>query len=140
MNCQKLRQQTIALGLTLFLLVGCGAPAPTPTPPPPGPPKAGHWEGQPSVSFDLTADGKIHNFVIVIPFQDGSCTKELVQEMIVGVDGTFAAEIVTVTEEHIDGKFDSATTVVGTFLFKLCEDVFAVPGSEGDWSAEWVQP
>jgi len=58
MTSKKLLQQTFGLTLVVLLLVGCGGP---PTP------KAGHWEGQPYVSFDITADGNIRDFGLVAP-------------------------------------------------------------------------
>jgi hypothetical protein len=58
---------------------------------PPGP-KAGHWEGEPSVSFDVTSDDNIHNFSITVPFGGSSgtdtCTFTL-EEIAVETDGTF---------------------------------------------------
>ena len=35
-------------------------------------PKPGHWEGTPAVSFDLSSDGQITNFIIGVPFGTGS--------------------------------------------------------------------
>ena len=42
-------------------------------------PRAGHWEGTPSVSFDVTADGRILNFKMVADFITSWCTITLTE-------------------------------------------------------------
>lgn len=91
---------------------------PTPIPPTSTPtrrpgPQAGHWEGQPSVSFEVTANGHINNFKIVTPLGGGTCTLQLQEEIIIETDGTFVfAESVQMTES-MQGFVDLAKTLGG---------------------------
>lgn len=62
MNAIRSSYTLVGLMLIVLFLVACGASAPPPNL------KAGHWEGEPSVSFDVTANGDIRDFKIVAPF------------------------------------------------------------------------
>ena len=47
----------------------------------------------------------------------------------------------TIESKHIDGKFNSATSLVGTYTIVTCGSQFG--GSSGEtptWSAEWKRP
>jgi hypothetical protein len=139
MSSKKLLQQMLGLTLIAFLLVGCGGPKP----------KVGHWEGEPSVSFDVTNEGNIRDFKIVAPFGGGSeCTINLTEDIVIESDGTFtfssSLTAVGSIENRISGKFDGDTTVTGTYLFDFCGSGENVTvrflSNEETWSAEWKSP
>jgi hypothetical protein len=143
---------------------------PTSTPTLPPGPKPGHWEGRPSVSFEVTTDGNIRNFSIVVPFGQTTCTLTAEEEFSLGADNTIifsklgpsldknllelmvALEIPTpvpiktdagelIEMQHISGKFNSPTTITGTFEVLVCEGEFAFSSGQDDkWSAEWKGP
>jgi len=52
--------------------------------------KAGHWEGEPSVSFDITPNGDISNFSLVGDQMDGSKCNVNLELITVEADNTFA--------------------------------------------------
>jgi hypothetical protein len=120
-----------------FILSACGSgqlfgptltPTPTLTPKPtltPVPPTAtpqsgpnvGHWEGDQSVSFEIRADGKIHNFEMEIDSGgNGSCM--LTADVIpIDSDGTFQytfGETIKEGVNTVNGKFESDDTLSGT--------------------------
>ncbi|MFH1674561.1 MAG: hypothetical protein ABIF87_14205 [Pseudomonadota bacterium] len=139
-------------------------------------PKVGYWEGDPFVSFRVTDDGNITDFkmsfsqgsircsIEIGKFEvgkDGSFgTKSFVPEknyrlsgfMAKDKDKIYMPEIVTIEKEkmvevqRINGKFDSAVTVTGSFRYLVCEDqqFFWFKDSEEvkgrKWSAKWVRP
>lgn len=136
---------------------------PTPIPPTrtatplPGP-KVGHWAGgnqssdshdKLTGSFDVTNDGDIQNFEMVIELGGGfSCTIK-VEKIIVKADYTFLFVMSATSNKgetiedalHIDGKFDNATTVSGILSFKVCEDMVSAPGPRtNSWKADWNRP
>ena len=107
-------------------------------------PKQGHWEGEPSVSFDVTTDGRIRDFRIVIPMGVDKCTITLEKEIDVETDGTFIiGEIDSeglLEGNSISGEFDSADTVIGAYSKTwLCGSQFSFSSAEGSWSAEWKE-
>jgi len=143
---------------------------PTPTPTLPPGPKPGHWEGHPSVSFEVTADGNVSNFSMVVPFgQQATCTLT-VEEFSLGANDTITssklgppldenflglmsvlgiptpAPIKTDAGEQIEiqnisGKFTNSTAIAGTFKVLVCEGEFAISSDENnEWSAEWKGP
>jgi len=204
MNRMTLLQRTTGIGLVLLFVVGCSAPATptltptpipptatstpipptatstpipsTPTPTPRPGPKAGHWEGEPSVSFDVTTDGVIHNLSMTVLFGknniglDRTC-KITLKVINVEADGTFiftewventdtlrafidlGATMGIPTPEAtqtasgemiagtiISGKFNSATTLSGTYIVRTCEGGINISDSQPTWSAEWKTP
>jgi len=109
-------------------------------------PRPGHWEGEPSVSFDVTSDGNIRNFRIVAPFGVLSgqyCTIEI-DEVLVEQQGEFTIGEPSDSPMYITGKFTSDETFAGTYVIAVCKsgDKFTVVLSpeEEDWSAEWKEP
>jgi photosystem II stability/assembly factor-like uncharacterized protein len=133
----------------------------------PGPmAKAGHWEGSPSVSFEVTTSGDIRNFKMAATVGTGRCAIE-VEEVPVEADGTFVyvslikednywpgadraglkAENLwptpVMTDEgpmveavHINGKFDSVTLLTGTFKILVCGNTQFLP-AEGKGVETW---
>jgi len=99
----------ISLLVTILALTACSASTPPFA-------QAGRWEGSSGVSFDVTEDGQVENFRILIA---GECD--------VQIDGTFPidADHVLIIGEVDDegapinnsilGTFDSPTTVSGNF-------------------------
>jgi hypothetical protein len=127
-------------------------PTPTPEPPTatptPAGPKAGHWEGEPSVSFEVTTDGNIRDFKIVIPFPPSTCTITF-EEIMVEADGAFIipdslekpeSPDEEIIDDHLYGKFTDVTAIIGAYKFGLCENNFVMPPSQDKWSAEWKGP
>ncbi len=128
----------------------------TPTEPPG--PKAGQWLGEVpvslpgspviawAVSFRVAADGNIRDFDITVPFGalDGTCTITL-NEIPVEADGTFAYERQVTGNnsltfvQSISGKFDSPTTLTGTYTVEVCEDNISITFGQDvpTWSATW---
>ncbi|MDP1544598.1 MAG: LysM peptidoglycan-binding domain-containing protein [Anaerolineales bacterium] len=108
-----------------FVLSACGAlstPAPTLTPVPPtatpqSEPSVGHWEGR-AISFEIGADGQIHNFKIEIGFGDGSSGCVFMADVIpVESDGTVQYTFGETAREGVNtikGKFESNVTFRGT--------------------------
>ena len=122
MEPQKFLQQIIIIGLILLFLVGCSAPAtptpipststpipPSPTPTPSGP-KSGHWEGEPSVSFDVTTSSTIRNFTIIVPFGtvNTGCTIKYPDDIAIESDGTFLISESTILTDQLREKIDLA--------------------------------
>jgi hypothetical protein len=186
MNRQQVLPLLVTVTLIVFFLTNCGAssPAPvaeapaaaatislpttipqTPTPTLPSGPKPGHWEGIPSISFDVSADGKITNFAMTL----SSC-KVAAKALTIAKDNTFVLSETTpmnpmleigfktikqpvpevtktasgdvVETGHVNGKFDSATTLTGTYKILVCKgpDTVSVALNEGSWKAEWKSP
>ena len=141
MNHHKFSQQMISIGLILLFLVGCSAPAT---------PKAGHWEGKPSVSFEVGTDENIHDFKMEIDLgvNVGACTVTS-DDITVEADGTFTlifGEPLSEDENIILGKFESNIAVSGSRSKKIfCvnpsgQAVFGVFGGDNTWNAEWKGP
>lgn len=155
--------------LAILFLVGCNFPAATPgseapaatstpvtpiaTPtsvPPthtsPLSPKAGRWEGRGAfgayVLFDVTSDGNIRDFTIVITIGLNKCTVALQEEIAIESDDTFIIGEIdsegALEGNSISGKFDSTATVTGAYSKNwLCGNQIASFAEEGTWSAEW---
>jgi photosystem II stability/assembly factor-like uncharacterized protein len=106
--------------------------------------KAGHWEGEPSVSFNVTSEGNIHNFKIVTPFgalAGQSCTIEI-DEIVVGEQGEFTVGQPQDSPMYLTGQFSGANHLTGTYKVALCKkgDQYTMVFSpeEKSWSAEWT--
>ena len=117
-------------------------------------PQAGYWEGSSlqspypgPVSFDIGADGQIHNFKLGLVFgPDNSCLVES-PDVWLETDGTFSF---TFDPDHMgdglltEGKFESSTVVNGSFKGTItCIPPTATHmnggKSQGDaWTAQWV--
>jgi len=133
MNSRKWLQQTFCLALVVLFLTGClGAQGP----------KQGRWEGeQPSVSFDVTSDGDIANFVMHAPFAASTCDITIDE---VTVDGNeFLVDATTISESEssigiftITGDFDG-TSVSGTYQISVCGTMMSLNPEANPWSAEW---
>jgi formylglycine-generating enzyme required for sulfatase activity/tetratricopeptide (TPR) repeat protein len=117
-------------------------------------PRTGHWEGSSNpggypgpVSFDIAADGQIHDFKLSLIFgPDNYCLVDS-QDVFLEADGTFSltfdpygmgSGILT------QGKFVSSTLVSGSFsgtISCILPKATHLNGgqSQGDsWSAQWV--
>jgi hypothetical protein len=133
-------------------------------------PKAGHWEGDPSVSFDVLADGTVQNFKITASAGvmdtcklDGAQAKvdgkslvlsewmdytDSMRAFIVNGVGQGAKQPGTkkgangelLESKHIEGIFDTPETVSGTYLITICEDSIYTIVKLPTWSAKWVKP
>jgi len=134
-------------------------PTATPVPPTPTPsgPKVGHWEGEGhwegkrSVSFEIGADGNINGFKMDIKIPNAACTVTS-DKVIIEADGTFVlifGEPISEGENTIQGKFESNTTVTGSYSKQIyCVDLDSGKGVYGilsdnvdrTWSAEWKRP
>ncbi|MEW5957694.1 MAG: hypothetical protein AB1801_08230 [Chloroflexota bacterium] len=106
--------------------------------------KAGHWEGEPSVSFTVTSEGNIRNFKIVTPFgalAGQSCTIE-VDEIVVGKQGEFTVGQPHDSPMYLTGQFNGANRLSGTYKVALCkqgdEYTMVFNPEEKSWSAEWT--
>lgn len=173
MHSKKTFQQILGLGLALFLLIGCSAPATvqeTQAPAQRNGPKSGHWEGEPSVSFDIGSDGSLQNFQMAASAGQDTCNMEA-QGIKVEDDGTFvisewqelsaglrgfidhgvslgAVKPATrqgdsaemVESKHVDGKFETPETVSGSYLVTTCEDKMYTTVKVPTWNAAWKKP
>jgi hypothetical protein len=161
MNHRKVLEPAIVLTLLLFLLAACSAPEPQPTSTPtlPAPTEtptpfaqAGHWEtvgqaGSP-VSFDVTADGKISNFNILVA---GECDVTANKDIPIGDNHVFIIGEVDSegepTNNGIVGTFDTPTTVSGSIdgswdcpLSSGGVTTLYLPSALANWTAEWQEP
>jgi hypothetical protein len=144
----------IATGiLVIGLLLSSCAPGqslepallPTSTPTPFA--KEGHWEGDPSVSFVVTADGKVSNFSILI---GGECDVKVNASIPISANHILLIGEVDAdgqpTNNGILGTFDSPTTITGSFASPWkCGTASAytalyLPSALTTWSAEWKSP
>jgi hypothetical protein len=112
---------------------------------------AGHWEGNPSVTFDVQSDGNIYNFKMSVDMPSmGTCTVTS-DKIEVDPDGAFSfteyqkgvidAKVLDVAKKlglptpetkqtggesyflarSIKGKFDTAAEITGTYLIRVCQ-------------------
>ena len=131
-------------------------PTATPTPVPPTATPAlfaheGHWEtvgnSNSPVSFDVTADGMVHNFRILI---GGKCDVRVNRAFPIGADHVFVIGEVDAEGNPVNngivGIFDSPTTVTGSFANPWrCGTASAYqetyfPSALTTWEAEWKKP
>ena len=158
----------LSLACLSLLLAACGALAPEPTPtatmppptatlPPPTatpPPfaQAGHWEtvGEAfsPVSFDVTEQGEIINFNILVT---GECDVTVNMTIPFGSAHNFVIGPVDAGGQPVDngivGTFDTPTTASGTIdgswdcpLSTGGVTTFYLPTQVATWTAEWQGP
>jgi hypothetical protein len=161
LNHKTLLKQGIIFLLFASLLFACGSPAPQPTPTPTSIPptatpvpfaKEGHWEtvgdAYSPVSFDVTADGKIRNFNILV---GGDCDTTVNIGIPIGDNHQFILGEVDaegkLTNNGIIGTFDTPTTVSGSFdsswecpLSGGGVNISFYPQQLAVWTAEWQAP
>ena len=144
-----LKRITFPLLVTVLLVatsLGC-SPTATKGQSAAAPLKPGHWEGKPSVSFDVATGGKIRNYKMVAPFgvlASQTCTIQ-VDEIAAGPDGDFTIGESSKSSNYITGKFTNDSTFSGTFKIAACKgqgDKYTVvlKPEEKPWSAEWKRP
>jgi Flp pilus assembly protein TadD len=117
-------------------------------------PQTGHWEGnsnpvgvQGTVSFDIGADGQIHDFKLGLMFAGGSSCQVASYDVLVQPDGTFSFTFDTPGIEGgilTQGKFESSTVVAGSFsgyiecITSTGEHINGGQSQGDSWSAQWV--
>jgi hypothetical protein len=123
---------------------------------------------KPKVSFEVSSDGKIRNFTMEAPIGGGTCNIKAEKEIPIEANGTFLfvqsieankidknllglaqamgnAPEVTKTPsgdmidlQRIEGKFDSDTTLTGSFKLHACGDNFTFSSEPSSpWKAAW---
>lgn len=121
-------------------------PIPTPTLTPLPGPKAGHWEGEPTVSFEIGIDGNINSFKMEIALGSNSTCTVTLDKIEVEANGTFKSifgESVVEGGNTIQGKFESDSVVSGSYSQGIfCVDpsgqaIFSVLAGDTTWNAEW---
>ncbi len=106
-------------------------------------PKVGHWEGdQPYVSFDITQDGNIINFVLNAPFVTDPCNIQISEIQV--VDNRFTMDMTTASQHEasigiftLQGQFDTGS-VTGTHRIEFCGRTKSFNPVEKTWQAKWV--
>jgi len=106
--------------------------------------RAGHWEGDLTVSFDVTAAGDVRNFKIKAPFgvlAGQTCTIEI-DAIDVGDDAKFTVGEPEDAPFYVAAEFIDAIHLAGTFKIALCSDgeqySVVLQPEEKRWSAAWV--
>ncbi len=123
-------------------------PSPTATPTEDPRPKPGHWKGEPSVSFDLAANGEITNFSMKLKLAFSTCTVSSQAPIYVQEDWkTFQFVFGDTSLEDanlIRGTFTSRTTLTGSYSSSIiCIDrstgkgTISISQDEGKWGAMW---
>ena len=117
---------------------------PTATPTPKPRPKPGKWAGK-VVSFIVTEDETIAE----LRFDNFTCVGTSSEELTIDTDDSFAfnpegyfigSSAETGSDLRIEGKFDSETTINGTYGLQLCAGFMAINQTNVAWSAEWQEP
>lgn len=117
-------------------------------------PQPGHWMGtsyhggyQGAVSFDIGADGQIHNFKLNLLFGAENSCQAASDAVWVQPDGTFAFNFGSPGIEGgnlIQGEFESSTAVAGSFsrhieCISTTGDQINGELSQGaSWNAQWI--
>ena len=109
-------------------------------------PRAGHWEGEPSVSFEVTSEGEVRHFKIVAPFgalAGQHCTIE-VDEVPVKPSGQFTIGELENSPVYVDGEFTDDSNLVGSYKIAVCthgdEATVVLDPKEESWQATWRGP
>jgi len=139
----KTPRQALILAVSVLVMTSLACKAIVPMGPTASVAQAGHWEGEPSVSFEVTSDGHIRNFKIVAPFgvlAGQYCTIEI-DEIAVGQRGEFTIGEPSDSPMYISGKLTSATSLAGTYKIAVCKHgdkaTVVFDPEEENWSAEW---
>jgi len=125
------------------------APAASSTVSQPPAPRAGHWEGEPAVSFYVDGSGQVRSLELTVPFGMTKCTLTL-DELTIGQDGevihgkpdgeSLAGNFKSTL--YVTGRFTGETALAGTYRIGICHqsgDTYTAmdPPAEGVWNAEW---
>jgi hypothetical protein len=126
-------------------------PSATPTPtktasPPAGCPRVGAWSGEESqqgyyVTFEVTADCRVHDLRFKIPFLNSTCTMSAKVDLDI-VGGQFELEWGSPIgiKSRFTGAFDSATHASGSYGVSYCDGTLVTTPSTGTWTADWSGP
>lgn len=142
---------SLLAGLLLACSATSGILGPTATPEPTATPallaKPGHWEGDPEVSFDVSADGTVSNFTILV---SGDCRVTVNTDVKIGAGNILVMGKVNPDgapeENGIIGTFESSTLIQGIIASPfVCGSggvvtMYYLPDAMTGWSAEWVGP
>ena len=117
-------------------------------------PQPGHWEGisyhagyQGRVSFEVGADGQIHDFRLDLIFAPDNSCQIISDGIFVGADGTFSFTFGASSSNMgnvVQGKFETSTTVTGKFsrhfecLSTSGEYIDGELSNGAFWRAEWT--
>ncbi|MBN1812657.1 MAG: hypothetical protein JXA14_12540, partial [Anaerolineae bacterium] len=107
-------------------------------------PKAEHWEGEPSLSFDVTESGEIQNLEMTVPFPMGSCTIKLDTVDQEGGEYVFGDPSDQDYPQYITGKFTNSETFKGVYAISVCQSgdnySVALDVEEEPLTAKWKEP
>jgi hypothetical protein len=86
-------------------------------------PKVGHWEGEPSLSFDVTEGGEIRDFEATVPFGalGGSCTIRIGKLDPKDGEYVFGDPSEQDYPQYITGKFTNSETFKGVYAISACQ-------------------
>lgn len=121
----------------VFLLTACASK--------PTQPKAGHWEGSdPDISFDVTVDGNLVNFLMSVPYGASDCDIRIAS-ITLPEQGSLVMDLTsteTLSAGYVTGEF-SAEKIAGKYSIEMCNmNISLMPDAseEQDWTAEWKNP
>jgi hypothetical protein len=158
---QVARLLAVVLWMSSLLLQACSqepggssdkVASPTPrsawvsTPAPSASAKAGYWEGDPGVAFEVTASGQVQEFRIMVPFTEiKTCPVESSDPIAISASGAFSTTVTAplgqggqeVATHTLSGAFDDPTHAAGNYSVSWCGDYLQAPASKGEWRAEW---
>jgi hypothetical protein len=107
-------------------------------------PKAGHWEGEPALSFDVTESGEIQNLEMTVPFPVGSCTITIDTIDQEGSEYVFGDPSEQDYPQYITGKFTNSETFKGVYAISVCQSggnySVALDVEEKPLTAKWKEP
>lgn len=117
-------------------------------------PDSGHWEGnsnhggyQGTVSFDIGADGQVHDFKLGLVFGTGNSCQVDSYDVLLEPDGTFSFAFGapgSMGGNLIQGEFESSTVVAGTFgrhiecISTTGEHINGELSQGASWRAQWI--
>ncbi len=141
MSHQKLLRRMIGLALAALVLIGCAGTGASR-------PRVGPWEGE-KVSFTVTEEGTITEFEITV----GTCLVTVDDEISIDFTDSFGSFIInpegvlrgsnakTATDFSAEAKFDSETTLSGTYSYEICGGFMNLSSpTDVAWAAEWRGP
>lgn len=109
-------------------------------------PQAGHWKGEPSVSFDVTESGEIRNFEATVPLgaTGGSCTVKIDELDLKDGEFVFGDPSDQDYPQYITGKFTNSKTFKGVYAISVCQSggnySVALNVEEEPLTAKWKNP